>query len=211
MAEQRWEFDLSGVVHLPKLLPPEELAVVLGPDSASHLATHPALAAKLKQLFGDEYPQYDHAAVSSRISYILDRPPRALERSDRPLPDCIDPRERLRLRYDDFRARPDVSAALGLRVLVALDATSDVAVVPCSHKTSPMYAPPATMAEIKALQGTVLHPKLGPGDVLLLAAPTVIAMEGPGCAGTRSPTPRVIELLLVNPALCAPGMGYVER
>ena len=109
VAEQRWEFDLSGVVHLPKLLRPEELAGVTGPDCAAawDLANHPALVAKLKQLFGDEYPQYDHAAVSSPISYALDRPPRLLERSDKPLQDCVDPRERLRLRYDDFRARSD--------------------------------------------------------------------------------------------------------
>lgn len=128
-----------------------------------------------------------------------------------PLPDCVDPRERLRLRYDDFRARPDVSAALGLRVLFALGETSEVAVVPCSHKTSPAYAPPATLAEIKALQATVLQPKLGAGDVLLLAAPTVVAIDRSGDNRTCSSTPHVIELLLVDHALSAPGMGYVPR
>ena len=213
LAEQQWEFDLFGVVQLTGLLQPDEVAAITGVDSpaAWELVNHPALTAKLKQLFGDEYPSYDHAAASSPVVYSLDRPPRLLDHSDKPLPDCVDPRERLRLRYDDFRARPDVSAALGLRVLFALDATSDVVIVPCSHKSNPLYPPPATLAEIKALQGTVLQPKLGPGDVLLLAAPTIVGVEGASSVGTSSSTPQVLELLLANHALCAPGMGYIPR
>jgi hypothetical protein len=212
LEEQRWEFDLSGVVHCPGLL-----AEVADADSVGQwegLAEHPALVAKLEQIFGAEYPNFDHAAASSPISYILDRPPRLLEPGDgpaAPLPDCVDPVERLRLRYDDYRARPDVSAALGLRVLVALEATSDIVVVPCSHKTDPTFPAPATLREIEELYGTVLRPTLAAGDVLLLAAPTVVARQEQEQSSTGSPLSRVLELLLVNPALCAPGMGYVSR
>ena len=98
LAEQQWEFDLSGVVQLPRLLQPDEVAAITGVDSPAtwELANHPALTAKLKQLFGDEYPSYDHAAASSPVVYSLDRSPRLLSHSDKPLPDCVDPRERVR-------------------------------------------------------------------------------------------------------------------
>eukprot|EP01052_Picozoa_sp_SAG31_P005517 SAG31_NODE_243_length_19342_cov_12.906459_20_plen_419_part_00 len=215
------------------------------------LQENPALCSKIRSLFGDEYSLYDHAADRSPLTYQLDREPRLLSRSDRPLADCLDAEERVRLRYDDMRARPDVAAALGtqpnatgqmpnvsslcrlaqflarsswltpgsdewigLRVLLALEPTSDVAIVPCSHKSDPAYPPPETLAQIEALRGTIIRPTLAAGDAILLAAPTVVAIESKSSgreASAEAPSSRVLELLLVDPNLCAPGLGYELR
>lgn len=50
--------------------------------------------------------------------------------------------------------------------------------------------------------------------MLLLAAPTVVAMQaiaGATITPQHHDPPRVLELLLVNPALVAPGLGYLPR
>jgi hypothetical protein len=128
------------------------------------------------------------------------------------LVDCLDPAERLRLRYDTT-SRPDVCSALGLRVLFALDATDEIACVPCSHTTDPAYPAPKSLAEIEALNGTVIRPELAAGDVLLAAAPTVVALHPRTGTVKRDavPPPRVLESLLMNPSLCAPGLGHEPR
>ena len=60
-AEHQWEFDLSGYIHLPGLLSPEDTdrcreACASDPPgpAAWELAEEPALRAKIKQLFGEE-------------------------------------------------------------------------------------------------------------------------------------------------------------
>ena len=211
-AEHQWEFDLSGYIHLPGLLSPEDTdrcreACASDPPgpAAWELAEEPALRAKIKQLFGEEQVLQASAADTAPVVYGLDRPPQLLSRSDAPLADCLHPSERLRLRYDDMRSRPDLCSALGLRVLWALDPTDEVAIVPCSHKTDPTLPAPESLEAIEALRGTLIRPALAAGDVLLLAAPTVVAMQS--TAASPAQTPRVLETLLCDINLCAPGMG----
>ena len=68
--------------------------------------------------------------------------PELLAPTDACLPATLDRGERRRLGYDTD-SRPDVANVRGLRVLWALEPTSDVALVAASHKTHDGFRPPS--------------------------------------------------------------------
>ena len=219
-AENEWNFDLSGFVVLPGLLGDEELGECRRAAAAGvaalldlDLAAHAGLQDGIQHLLGTDTPLLSHALWSEPIEFREDRPPALLARSDEEqdfLPGCCDVLERRRLMYDES-SRPDAVNVRGLRVLWVLGPTTDVVLVPGSHRTSSFAAPSLHRAEA---MGATVRPRLAAGDVLLCAATTLVGVcaGGPTAlsdgGGAAEP---VVELLLVDHNLCAPGLGYVER
>ena len=95
----------------------------------------------------------------------------------------------------------------GVRALWVLDDTSEVVIAPATHKAS---LPPPSLARMEELDTTV-RPALQAGDLLLLAATSLFGLRPDPAAAGGEATPRIVELLLADSQLTAPGLGYVER
>ena len=222
--ENRWNFDVAGYVHLTDLLdhgetqrcaeacrtqPSGPLAPPAATEIAAVLENHEGLLRHIDLLFGDKAPLFDHPDLTEPIQFRLDQPPALLRRDDGCLAGCLDRVERRRLRYDPD-SRPDIVTVRGLRILWALDATSEVVIVPASHKTDPAFSPPP-LARIEELDA-VVRPPLRRGDALICAATTLVGLRpSPSDKDADGNAPLVLELVYADARLCAPGLGYIDR
>ena len=208
--EDVWNFDLSGFVHCPAALDPDEIEAARQSDGdLAHLQDHPTLKAQLRLLCGESAPLYGHAQAEEPLSFRLDRPACLVPRSDDFRRSEYDsPHDRLRLRYDNT-ARSDQVVVKGVRALWVLDDTDEVVVVPATHKAD-LPAPPLARAEA---MDTVVRPALQAGDLLLLAGTTLFGLCPPPGGAQTAPVeaPRVAELLLADAQLAASGTGYVPK
>ena len=131
-----------------------------------------SLASLVRRLCGEAAPVYGHVNAEERINFRLDRPASLVPRSEAQRNSAGD---RHRLRYDTT-ARPDEVVVKGVRALWVLDDTSEIVVVPATHKAS---LPPPSLARMEELDTTV-RPVLRSGDLLLLAATTRLSSSSGG-------------------------------
>ena len=207
--EDAWNWDLSGFVVAPSVLSETELreareaTSLPGPLNADALTEHPSLMSLIRRLCGEGAPLFGHAKAEERIEFRLDRPARLVTRSEEQQ-SCAGDHHRLRY---DTTARPDMVVVKGVRALWVLDDTTEVVVVPATHKAS---LPAPSLMRMEEMD-TSSRPMLQAGDLLLLAATTLFGLRPPDAVVTGSEAPRVVELVFADKQLSAPELGYVER
>ena len=211
--EDQWNFDLSGAVLKQRLLDAAALASCermlagAGCDGLELQDTLPAVHELVTSLCGEPVPLHGHIEAFEPVTYRLDRLPQLLPRADS---SRARPEDRHRLLYDR-NARPDRVSVRGVRLLLVLDngVGSEVAFCPGSHKGE--LPPPSSLRRMEELNAT-LRPPLHKGDVLLLAATTIVGRAAstadPAPGGPAAP-PRVLELVLSDARLAAPALGYL--
>ena len=209
--EDQWNFDLSGAVLKQRLLDAaalgscERMLAGAGCDGLELQDTLPAVHELVTSLCGEPVPLHGHIEAFEPVTYRLDRLPQLLPRADS---SRARPEDRHRLLYDR-NARPDRVSVRGVRLLLVLDngVGSEVAFCPGSHKGE--LPPPSSLRRMEELNAT-LRPPLHKGDVLLLAATTIVGRAAstadPAPGGPAAP-PRVLELVLSDARLAAPALG----
>jgi hypothetical protein len=215
--EDAWNFDVTGAVVKRGLLDAEgvrscdrELINLAASEATQQdlIQTKlPAVHELVMRLCGDPVPLYGHIESAEVVQYRLDRLPQLLPRAD---VSRARPEDRHRLQYDR-NARPDRVSVRGVRLLLVLDdgVGDEVALVPGTHKGE--LPPPTSLRRMDELDAT-LRPTLHKGDVLLLAATTIVGrlpLAAPGGAQAGGVPPRVLELVLSDARLAAPALGYL--
>jgi len=206
-ADEDYGFDVSGYLHVPQVLTPDEVAACnaaidavgrsedmldwpephSGPFKA--LSSHPVLAEYLEALCGVDF------VMDKAPSLVADgaEPPTGVPLS------AVPPEDRRRLRYANFA---DTRVSKGLRLFLALAPTPErggVVLVPGSHNR--VGEAPAVFLDGTDNMGMTEELELKAGDVLLCAATSLYGIRGrPG---------RLLEVRMINSGV-TPTDGYDE-